>query len=703
MLYNKKIWPNKFYLYLLLWILMFISTSQLLASTHTQITKQGAYVSEQKFNSDYHMATLFSQITTNFEIEDWKVDAAQLTLQLSTTQILDCDLSTLTFTINDVKFYSEKIPLTNGERRVLELTIPKEYLIKGTNTLKIEGYIRTPDGLPCVDDVSPANWLNVFSDSFISIKYWPLQKVHTISDFYSLFSNLTAIDYDQSCIAFSDSASNKELSAATEALAYMSKQMKKNYEMLDFLPVKDETMLSNKQYIIYVDKLPSSYLDLLSDSQKETAKKDALIALITTKEHQNVLIITSQNEEKLSTAVKVLGNSTLAHQLTSADKVVNEFTDIINSNPSVNDYAYLTENGLTLEGAFRQYADFYINIPAGKTLASGSKVSLDFRYSENLNFDRSLVTLYINGTPIGSRKLYLDKANNDSLTLDIPTDLKITGSFTLTIAFDLEVQDLWCTLRLRQMPWAYIIPSSAVKINTSDITFTLFEYYPAPFVKGTSFNDIVVLVPDKKNDSVYTCLSDVFRTLGRSVTSNEGSIEIRNASEPLDLTDKNIISIGCYKDNAFTLSLNNEQLYFKCSDDNSYILTNEKISLDPNYASNLGSVQLIKASESDVWKNALIITGVSENGMVDAASYLGYEEGLWHLYGDGYIAVGEDLSIYRFKKDNNKKVSFTTTTFKTPELLTFIVFASMTLLLIVISIVLLILKHKKARNSHEKE
>ena len=680
-----------------------IMTPMSFGKTNQEIKSKGAYISEQSFGTDYHMNTLFSQISTSFQVEAWQVTDAELNLVFSTTQLVDHNLSTLTVSINDVRFYSQNVDLTDGSKRELRLAIPTEYLIKGTNTIKLEGYIRTQDGLPCVDDVSPANWLNIFEDSSVSLKYTPEDKVETISDFYNTFGTLTAIDYDQSCVAFRKNASNAELTVASEALAYLSKTAKKNYERLDFMAVENEAELAKKQYILYVstyEHILPSYKALLSDTQKQEMSTGAVLTLVETPQGQNVLLLVGNEIESLRKGAKLLGNPELMAQFMYKEKVITEDIEASTLENSVNAYYTLSETGKTVKGAFRQNMDFYIDVATSKKLAEGSEVYLDLRYSENLDFDRSLVTVYINDTPIGSKKLSFDKANGDTLSLVIPTDIDVSGSFNLRVAFDLEIKDLWCTLRVNEMPWAYISPKSELKLNMIDVPFVLFEYYPAPFVKDRSFNEVTVLMPDQRAMADYKALGDIVKTFGRFLEGNQGDFEIRSASDAGDLTGKNVISIGTYEENAFTASLNKD-LFFKFSEDGKAILSNEKMQIDAEYGKNLGTVQLLKAGAKDVWRTVLVASGTNAEGMLDAVNYLGSEKGLWSLYGDGYIAVGEDLAIYRFKEDNTKELSFTTTVREKPDFILFAVFAGMILILMMVALVLLFVKYRKRRDADE--
>lgn len=84
--------------------------------------------------------------------------------------------------------------------------------------------------------------------------------------------------------------------------------------------------------------------------------------------------------------------------------------------------------------------------------ANGSRVHLHFKYAENLDFDSSLVTVYANDKPIGSKKLTAARANGDELNLEFPKNLEIADSFVLKVAFDLNVKSPE-VLRNGQTPW----------------------------------------------------------------------------------------------------------------------------------------------------------------------------------------------------------------------------------------------------------
>lgn len=693
------------YLMLLMILGTLIIHPKIYAKTSAQLDKSW-YISQQNFSSDHYIESLFSKTVESFKIEDWDVSDAELELKLSTTQIVDPALSTISISLNEVHIYAEKIPITDGTPRILTLKLPTQYLKKGNNTITIESYIRTTDGLPCVDDVSSGNWMNIFSDSNVSLRYKPTIKVSSIADFFNAFASRTAMDYEQSCVAFKEGASSNDLTASLEALSYISSNATYDAENIDYIPIKELDDLKHKQYIVYVGNfsdLPSTYKDLLSDIDKRQAQRASLIKLVTTSLGQNVLLITGDNSTALLKASRLLGNKQLISQLTDSSKYISANEDVLTKDITLNQYHTLTDAGTTVTGSFRQSADFYIDMPNNRQIAAGSEIYLSFRYSDNLNFKKALVTVYINDTPIGSKALASSLANSDELTLEIPINLKITGSFNVRVAFDLELEDTWCTLSIKEMPWGYISPKSQLKLNTFDIPYILFDNYPAPFVKDNHFANVLVLVPDTMTANDYTAIGGIFRTMGRFLSNNSGNLEVKRVSEDYDVTGKNIIALGTFNNNAYIASLN-DQLFFKFSTDGNSILSNEKLLIDSSYGKKLGTCQLLKTKETEnnpLSYGILVVSGCTDSGLLDAASYLSTEEGLWSIYGDGYIAVNEDLSCYRFKNDNEKKIPFINKISSSKEFSIFLLTSGMVLVFLILCTLLLLNKHRK-RDIHEK-
>lgn len=660
------------------------------------------YNNKQNFIKDYYINGPFFEINEIFKIEEWNINKAVLDLNFSLTDFVEDNLSSFTIAINGVKFKSIKINNANQEIQNITFNIPIKHIVKGLNTLTISAYIRTEDQLPCIDDVISSNWLNVFKESLISIDYQLNTKINTIADFYEDFTSINSLDYKKSAFVINILPDCEELTATFTALSGISRNADKNYNNIGF-----ENNF-NKQNIIYISKyskLNQDILEYFTEEQKLDALNSGIITLIK-KENQNILVVTSNNNILLNLASKLLSNPTLMMQLNNTYKIINFNENVSIAEKDEWQYISITEKGTYTKGPFRKNIDFYIDYPKNRTIADFSELYLNFRYSENLDFDRSLVTAYINDIPIGSKKLSKDKAQEDEFLFKIPTDINIYGNFNLKIAFDLEIKDLWCSLRQQEMPWAYITNKSMLKLNYIENPFIFFENYPAPFIKNGSMNKIAIVIPDNINDINYDFIVPIMLTMGQYLKDNNGELKVVSASKMESLDNYNIITIGTFKNNSFIRDLNDE-LFFKFSADGSIILSNKKMLLDKNYSTQIGIAELLKSPFSSNNNALLVLSGVSDKSIYNAVKYINSTENLWKIQGDAYVADDENVFNYRFNSNKAVSLVFDNSLSESNNLVVSSITAIMIIVLIIFSIILMLnkynrkIKHNRSKNNEK--
>lgn len=624
------------------------------------VVEDPIYRHEESFKKDHYIDGVFAEMNEYFYVGDWDIKNSLLTIHYNVTPLVDQYLSNVTIAINGTRVHSGQLIYKDGGRQYLKVNIPKAAFKEGINRITLESYIRTEEGEPCVDDVSTASWMNIFKESSIAMTYKSKATMTSIADFHKEFTSINALEQKQSIVATPTHASNIELATSLTALGGIANNAILDYENIKFMPVDDFATIKDKKYILYLselDHLPQSLAVLLNEEQKSAAAQGAILSLVVNEQGQNILLVVGANHEAMIKSAKLLGNKDTMEQLQNTYKFVDEKEDVRTRKPESDLYTILTSTGTYVKGAFRRSSEFYISHPKNRMIVDGSQVYLEMRYSENLDFDKSLVTVYINDQPIGSKKLTKENANGDELLLDIPMDLKISGNFVVKVAFDLSIKDLWCTLREEEMPWAFISNQSMLKMNTIENPFLVFENYPAPFVVDGKMNEIAVVVPDNISVEDYDVLGPLFLTLGRHINDNEGNVKVVRASEQGDLSENHIIMIGTYKDNKAVKAINNK-LFFKFGPKGEAILSNEKQLINLEYSRGLGTVQLIRSPHAPEHQALLLISGVNRQGMLQASSYLGSTANLGKIYGDGYIADDEEVKSYRFKEDNKKVLSF---------------------------------------------
>lgn len=666
------------------------------------IAEDGGYISTSSFASDHYMVGLFSEITEGFNTGAWDIADAQLTLSFSTTQLVSEFLSDITISINGVRFYSENVPVTDGTRRELTVKIPVEHITEGYNVIAIEGYMRTYNGQPCTDDVTSASWLNVFKESFVEISYRPVQPCRSISDFYSGFTSIEALENNQSAVAVATDYDTDEMDTALTVLAGVSRKAVKHYQNIHFIACDTCDGAESMKYVIYIAKpghLPEKLATALSQNGGIEGSDAGLFMI---PGGINVLIVTGNDGAALDKAAAVLSDPVLMNQLKGSKKIIDKDEDVFVRKEGVKQYTKLTEAGTYLDGPFRQKHDYLIDFENNRKLAYGSELDLYFRYSENLDFDRSLISVYVNNVPIGSQKLSQAKAEGDNIVLNIPTDTEVTGSFTLTVAFDLEVKDLWCTQRQSETPWAYVSSESMLKLNSVEVPYYLFENYPYPFISGGEFNDVVLMMPDKNSDLDLDLMGKFMLTLGQYIKYNTGEFSVARASEPGDLNDKNVIAVGTFTNNPFIAGLN-DQLFFRFYSNGAGIMPNEKLLIEPSYSTTLATAQMIQSPYSDVKNAILVIASANKGDLKNALTYFGDTKELWKLYGDGFVADKDELFLYRFKEENAKEKNVPEEFFERTDVMSLIYVAGAILIILLVAVIFMIKRYRRGHDHEENE
>ncbi|MDD3306494.1 MAG: cellulose biosynthesis cyclic di-GMP-binding regulatory protein BcsB [Acetobacterium sp.] len=646
--------------------------------------------------SDHSMKGLFSTAEQTFWIaSDWDVESVLLHLEYRATQLADTQLSSLTVAINETYFYSLRPADNSGNRHGIDIYVPLESLQQGYNNIRIDGYMRTQDALPCVDDVSEANWLDIFKESNIAVKFDKNAFTTSIESFYNRFFEVDALRYGESGFIISDADNPAELNATLLGISGISNQTIYTDGYFPILTFNDPAgnQLQNRIVIARYDQLPNNYRS--QADQNGLNDEDALLVLINEGAGTNTLIITAKNDLALINAGRMLGNPALMNQLQSTVKRLGKTEDIKTKVYEAETYiSFAGTEGTNYKGPFHQVKEFTINYPSNRSLTNASEVYLNYRYSENLDFDRSLMTVYINDIPVGSRKLAQHKAGADEATIAIPTDIDIGGAFQVKVTFDLEIKDLWCSLRQGDMPWAYLTPSTMLKINSVASQDLIFENYPAPFVTDYSYNAVSLVVPNQLDGETAKLLAKMFRVMGRFTKGNTGELTVLYPEEMNQAAlSANIIAVGTENSNSF-IKNNNDKLYFQLSEDGSSFQSNEKLAIDSTYGQTLGSVQLLNSLYNKLGRASLMVVAPEQSGLAAIGNNLGEMKNLSRLSGDAVLAdTNGKVLTYRFKAAKNPTIAVAQQIAVSQDAQIFLVVSIMVLILLAVGLVMVIRKN----------
>lgn len=656
-----------------------------------------------KFENDIKMSGVISSTGKFFDCnKNWNIKNAKLNLIFTKSEILDVNYSTITIFINDTPIESQRLSGKKEYKKESTIEIPIDLIKEGYNEIKIKAYKTISDQI-CRDDSNTANWLVVHKESNINLEYDYKKSSNNISEYPNSYVNIDSGTALNTTILVPDKFSSGELSAGMIISADFGKKRKYENFHVDFKVYSDfKEQKNNTIYVGKADNTPKEILGLFSDSEKADLDNTCLIKQVSSSANNSVkrLFIISNNEELLVKGAQLLTSSDLVLEVNQDSIIIDKNTDVRDlDKKKVSNRMYLKELGyenIMVKGPFSQEVIMDINTPKSKKVVNGSNLKFNLRYAQNLDYERSLVTIYINDIPIGSKKLSKDKSNHDVVELSLPKEVVDKNYYQIKVVFNLELLDVACVTRDTDNPWAYISNESFVEFAYNDNKELSFKNYPYPFVDDEKFNNTKVIIPSNSSSRELTNIANIVAYIGREVNLNDGNLLV---VKDKDISEKeikgNIIIIGTPKDNKFVKNINNS-LNLKFRENYNGFESNDKIKFVGNYASQIAGIQLIQ-SPYDKEYGAMIVSSVDITDLSLSSKYLsdiGLTKG---LKGDT-VVIGRDGSL----QDLNYKIKEETDTEKVEskkELSNkskiFIVVAIFLFITVIISIVFLAKKYKR--------
>ncbi len=670
----------------------------------TQIPLETAdYYKDFEYSEDIVLSGIFETNTYYFKLPDyWDSQYAYAQIEAELSQLIQDVPASLTFMVNNVPVATYKMDYSNGKSQTFYVEIPMDLLDTGYNTFDITGYVRIYDEEGCIDDFSGANWVSIRKSSFIQVGYNVKPHENKISYYPYPFMSTMNETGDATSVAISDFCEEAELEAALMIRADLGNEtdLEDQLSLVRISDVSDQ--IQNLILVSMYDNLSDEYRELLEDARKEgDLSKQSLVKFLLDEEGRPLLIITSENEECLKEAAIMLLDEDRVSQEKSDQAFVSEGVaqELIEKSKSSDmepgryTLDALMDSGLSFVGPFHQEGDIYLPFSGGYVLADSGKIVLKFRYSENLDFTRSMITVYWGDIPVASKKLTKANAAADELSFTMPEDAVGTYAGKITIAFDLELPDLFCTPRMDEMPWAYVTDDSTFYLPVGAGTNYSLSQRPYPFEISSEFNDLCVVIPDEISPVELDTLGSMISLYGESL-SPYGSIQVARAGS-LSEEDKahNLIVIGNYADNSFFQELN-DQLYFQYNKDGSAFQSNDLLILSDEYASELVTLQLLYSPYIED-RAILAVAAVDDQGMKNLREFVSDDTNVWTLENDTAL-IDSDLEIKTFEmaeeREEKKQPILKTVLESNEETAIFTIVSTAVMLLFLLAAILILIR-----------
>ncbi len=582
---------------------------------------------------------------------------AQIEVELS--QLIQDVPASLTFMLNDIPVATYRMDYRSGRTQVFYVDIPLEYLQEGYNSFDITGYVRLYDEEGCIDDFSGANWICVRDSSFIQVGYAAMDPNRRISAYPYPFLSSMNESGSETEILVSDKCDPGELAAALLLRADLGSETKLE-DRITLARLCDSSDRAGRRVVVSLrENLNDHYLAAAEEILKGQSLSDWAMVAFLEEGDVDTLLITSDNGDALAEAAMMLMDESRVSQersdvafvsVNSSESIRAQIGSSLESGRMTLDS--LLNSGLSFVGPFHQEGDIYLPFSGGYVLAESGMVDLKFRYSENLDFDRSVITVYWGDVPVSSKRLTKENAGGDSLSFTMPDDVVGTYAGKITIAFDLELPDLFCTPRMDEMPWAYVTGDSSFYLPVgAGGNYTLTQR-PYPFEVSSRFNDLNVVIPENITAAELDTLGRIVALYGEN-PSPYGELKVSYADSMVTDEDKNgnLIVLGSYADNSLIRELN-QNLHFQYSDTGSNFRSNDVMVLSDSYSRSISTLQLLRSPYAED-RAVLVVGALDDEGMLNLRQFLTAAKNIWKLEKDT-VLIDDEQSVRTFELSEKK-------------------------------------------------
>jgi hypothetical protein len=662
------------------------------------------------FSSDQLFSGIYKSSEFYFSVEKyWKTVYAFARIEFSVSPLIRNVPASLTFFVNSTPVSSCKVDYGSGKTQVAYIEIPVSALKTGYNKLTVSGFVRLYDDNGCLDDFSGANWVNISKNSLVQVGYETVDARQELS--YYPYPFLSSVDgTGKDCAVYVPAgASGEEMVSALLLRADLGgKTDGEDRISLKELSQYGRDGIRHRVVVALRSELPASLAAAEKQSSVSLQKNAAVFEAADS--GGETLVVTSDNVKALYEGAAMLMDSDRVSQekksfacvkAGSADTVIqnSKLSGLVANNYTVQG---ITGGGLSFIGPFHHEQEVFLPLSGGFILSEGGKVVLNFRYSDNLDFKRSLVTVYWGNVPVCSKKLERSRAGGDTLSFLLPSDVVGTYAGSIKIAFDLELEDLYCTKRADEMPWAYVMGNSTFYLPVGQGSRYSFDTRPYPFQKLGLFNSTCVVIPDSMSSTELNTLGEVIAMEGNGV-SPYGSLSVVRASKFSKANyGSNLILLGTYRDNKVLASLN-DKLSFAYVPGGSRFASNKQLLLSDDYAADIGVLQLLRSPYAS-GKAILAVSGSKDANLAAIGSYLAEQTKRWTLSGDAFLIDSDfETKNYTFLKDQEKKSpSLGETLQQNRSAVVFTLVSTFAMLILLLAVILVILRARRHRDEENK-
>lgn len=368
----------------------------------------------------------------------------------------------LTVLVNNIPIASRKLAEGNGGPWKVE--IPLERFKAGFNELRIVSRQRSLDG-PCQDLDNLANWVRFGKQSRLHLVREDRATFPLASYPFPYLDNLETNPVRSAWI-LPPQPTDKQISELLELASDWGRK-----ETIRPLPIRVQVADAGGPAVL-VGNSPSWQQPELNGLSEGTGLLKNFSR--TNAGGSSHLLVSGNGDGGVKRARETLTHPEMVEQISGTVARIDTDPAEEPARPTTKIGQFtLTDLGypsITLSGAFHQRATISIQRPIRADLGKESYIKFRFRHSASLNPLRSILSVFLNGTPIASARLDPGNANDGTITARIPVEELAKSRWVLELAAYHDLAAVDCSKTYDDVAWTVIQGESAIELVTGSLT-----------------------------------------------------------------------------------------------------------------------------------------------------------------------------------------------------------------------------------------
>lgn len=484
-------------------------------------------VFNQALTSDMIISGVFGDGVINFNVDpNWELaPGSYLDVYMNYPKDQFFSDSSLSFHLNGVPLQS--VPLGKNEAMTNHLRIPLEVdkIQSGANAINIKTFIRTAENL-CENQTNPANWIVFSKKSYLHLEYKNLAYQSTLSEFPYPYVKSGEDQPVKFKFIYDTAAPNADI---LDGILGMSSDLGRlnpfkalNYE---FVSPKDYTP---DQSAIYIGTSVPEPLKKWLPKNTAFPKENLYIYEAQVTPTSQLLFIIATDSSHLKSLSHLLSYKTVVSQMDKNYMTFKpeDFMDYkLESKGDIFTLKDLGYSSTTFEGTKNPSVGYFINTPGNWTIASGTKLILNIRFSTLVDAANSTLTVTVNGIPIGSKTLDSNHANGQTFEFLLPKQVLNANRFNVGLVFSLGGEFDCADLKSTRGFWAYVSNDSYIQFVKSNKKLYNLEDLPSPMVMDQAFKNFNIVLAKNADLNTVKLLADIMSKFGQQ-TLNQGQFKV---------------------------------------------------------------------------------------------------------------------------------------------------------------------------------